>query len=118
MHDRLEIAPRGRVGKDDVAERLAIEVPVGRKNAIAEPRADGRGPFGTGRDDLAGDSVGIDQRNPVGREPIGHVALTRGDTARQRYAQHQGRSSTAGAVVMSSSAGVSRSSMNVFQSWQ
>src|SRR5262249_34291571 len=88
MYDRLEIAPRRRVGEDDRTESGAIDATIETDDLRSESRRDGRGRLRAGSGDAVRELVGVQARNAALLQPIEHVALPGRDAAGQRHSQH------------------------------
>ncbi len=83
MEDVVEPSARVGVCEDDGAKRSAVEVAGRQEKVWAESCDDLAEAFAAGRDDRAGELVGIDDgRATVGENAL-HSALAAGDTARK-----------------------------------
>ena len=91
MGDGFEIAPSGRVGKDDGPQRPPIEIAVGRHHALAEALADGGECRGARGDDLARDLVAVDHRHSAGSKEFGDAGFAACNATGESDFEHRAR---------------------------
>ena len=86
--DGLEILARLRVGKDDLAQRTAIQGAIGCHHRVTEAFADRSQAGRADRHDLARQLVGVDDHGPELAEPLCHGRFARADPTGESHAQH------------------------------
>ena len=94
--DRLEGAQRVTVVEDDGGERCPVERPVVSDHAVAEALPDEQQGVGARLDDLASDSVGVDDMGTEGAQSSCDARLARSDASGDSDAQHGRQSASRG----------------------